>query len=256
MCLSISVIVLLGAGTFMFLSAADTNRGATFGARSQLEDNFDQQNLERRWEKFTQGPKVELISRIAIQNAAQNPYLWLLGNGPGNGLSAIGMTKGSDFAWEYLGDFVQSTDMFKGRGMTSITGSFYSGILSVWSELGAVGYVLYMALYIQLLLHVVWGLSRNQYIEPIQQVMAEGFAMAMLLFIILSFLGDVFYAKYFAGGLWIWAAMVWDPVEPDEGEERAVSEPETADGRRIQRSAGGGQPVPAVNRWQRMPLRK
>lgn len=239
-------LALLVALLFALLSAKDTYRSFEFGGKSQLAENFDRQNLEYRWDRFVQGPKIELISRIAVQNATKKPYLWLLGNGPGNGLSAIGMTRSSAFAWEYLGEFVSNTDLFKGKQMTSISGSFYSGILSIWSELGVGGYLLYMAFYIYLLLHVSVMLARAKYPDPFQLMLAEGFVMAALLFLLCSFLGDVFYLRYFGSGLCIWAAMVWDPVE--------VAGPSTEN--EDSRSGFGEQPVPAVNRWQKRPLRK
>jgi hypothetical protein len=243
LCLYIGVVVALVAGIFMLISSMDTYRSMSIGAQSQLAANFEWTNLEQRWERFTTGPKIELINRIAIQNVTKDPYLWLLGNGPGNGLSAIGMSKGSDFAWEYLGGYVNDTSRFRTTGMTSIAGSYYSGILSVWSELGVLGYVLYMALYIQLLIHVGLRLRRNQYMDSVQRVIAEGFVMATLLFLMVSLLWDIFYLKYFAGGLFIWAAMVWDPVEPED--EKTDNGEQRTDDR------GLSTPIPIVNGWRR-----
>lgn len=250
------IIVILGAAIFAGLSSVDTFRNREFGARSQLEDTFNSKNLQRRWERFTQGPKVEVINRIAIQNAAKNPYLWLLGNGPGNGLSAIGMAAGSPFAWEYLGAYVHDSLAYEGRDMSSSSGSFYSGILSIWSEVGMLGYVLYMGQYIYLILHVVLRLRRNRYAEPVQQVLAEGFVTATLLFLLASLLTDILWTKYFAGSLWIWAAMVWDPVE---GAPKAESGEPDVGGQKSAvrgRSVAGRQSSPVVNRWPRAPLRK
>lgn len=141
--------------------------------------------------------------------------------------------------------------------MESSTGNFYSGILSIWSELGVVGYMLYMGLYISLIIHVVSKLRRNQYTEPVQLVLAEGFVMAGLLFLMVSFIADIFWAKYFAGALWIWAAMVWDPVAPERkktesGESEVGGQQSAVRGRNV----GGRQPSPAVNGWRRPPLRK
>jgi hypothetical protein len=257
--LTIGALLVLGAVIFVLLSSQDTFRAESFGAKSQLEDNFDQQNLERRWDKFVHGPKIELITRITVANATKEPFLWLLGNGPGYGLSAVAMERGSDFAWEYLGAFVANTQMFRAGGMTSITGSFYSGILSVWSELGVVGYILYMGLYIYAIRRVIWRLLRNQYTDLFQQVLAEGFVMAMLLFLLVSLLTDIFWGKSFTAGLWIWAAMVWDPVAPEDGEQRSEISGQT--------SAVSGQKTEALNQknsktalvangWQRPPLRK
>lgn len=271
------IIVIFGAIIFVGLSSVDTFRNAEFGARSQLEDNFNSKNLQRRWERFTQGPKVEVITRITVKNATEKPYLWLLGNGPGNGLSAIGLSAGSPFAWEYLGEFVHDTLIYGGRDMSSASGSFYSGILSIWSELGALGYVLYLGQYIYLILHVGLRLRRTRYTEPVQQVLAEGFVMAALLFLMASFLTDILWTKFFAGSLWIWAAMVWDPVAAEEKTEDG--ERRTEDGRPVGAYSPEGDQLPArrglqpggrsealnqknsktasvANGWQRPPLRK
>lgn len=238
------VLVILGVLGFSFLAAWDVSTDFT---TVSVDVQFDQQNLEQRWDKFVYGPKMELIGRVAIQNATREPFLWLLGNGPGNGLSAVAMQRGSDFSWEYLGSFVANTANFRAGDMTSITGSFYSGILSIWSELGAVGYLLYLGLYIYVIQRIARGLLRSQYTDPFQRVLAEGLVMAMLTFLISSILIDTFWAKYYTVGLWIWAAMVWDPaVEEDPGETPSADF--TGQGQ-------GDQPeplvAPAANRWQR-----
>ena len=254
---SLGLLVVFGALLFTLFSAKDTFRDSSIGGRSQLGANFDWKNIENRWERFTQGPKVELITRITVKNATKKPFLWFLGNGPGNGLSAVAMSQGGAFAWEYLGEYIHDTSTYQGKDMESATGNFYSGILSIWSEIGMVGYVLYTGLYIHLILHVLFKLRRNQYAEPVQIVLAEGFVMAGLLFLMVSFMADIFWAKYFAGGLWIWAAMVWDPVVP-EGKKTESGEPEVGGQKSAVRgrSVGGRQPAPAVNGWKRPAMRK
>ncbi|MBC8207245.1 MAG: hypothetical protein H8E68_08880 [Kiritimatiellaeota bacterium] len=133
--------------------------------------------------------------------------------------------------------------------MTSITGSFYSGILTMWSELGAVGYLLYISLYVYAIRRVVLTLFRNQYVEPLQRVLAEGFVMAMLTLLLSSILIDTFFAKYYTVSLWIWAAMVWTPAEKSQRSE---------DG--DQPSEVGNPPealaAPAPSRWARSPSRR
>jgi len=263
-------LLLLVAAIFVLLSAQDTYRAESFGAKSQLEDNFDQRNLQQRWDKFVHGPKIELITRITVENAQKKPFLWLLGNGPGYGLSAVGMERGSDFAWEYLGAFVANSDMFAESGMTSITGSFYSGILSIWSELGVAGYVLYVGLYIYAIRRVIWRLFRNQYTDLFQHVLAEGFVMAMLLFLLVSVMTDIFWGKSFVVGLWIWAAMVWDPVAPEDGEQTSDVGGQTSavsgqlparrglqpGGRSEALNQKNSKTALVANGWQRPPLRK
>ena len=239
-------LVILGVLGFSFLAARDVSTDFTTGS---VDVQFDRQNLEDRWERFVHGPKIELINRITVENAARAPFLWLMGNGPGYGLSAVGMERGSDFAWEYLGAFVANTASYRAGDMTSITGSFYSGILTMWSELGAVGYLLYISLYVYAIRRVVLTLFRNQYVEPLQRVLAEGFVMAMLTLLLSSILIDTFFAKYYTVSLWIWAAMVWTPAEKSQRSE---------DG--DQPSEVGNPPealaAPAPSRWARSPSRR
>jgi hypothetical protein len=233
--------VLLAVVAFSFLAAWETQTGYT---TISVKVMLDKKNLEHRWDRFIHGPKVELINRIAIQNTGKKPLLWLLGNGPGNGLSSIGMERGSAFAWEYLGPYVANTESFRAGDMTSITGNFYSGILSVWSELGAVGYLLYVGMYFYTVLRVIRRLRSDRYENPLQRVLAEGLVMAMLVFLMSSLLFDVFWAKYFTVGLWIWAALVWDPVAPEgekteDGDQRAEVGGQGTEGGR-QKSEGRG----------------
>lgn len=249
-------IIALGIMAFSFLAAWDNSRE---GLDASVNAQLTMENIEFRWDKFLHGPKIELITRIAVQNATRDPLLWLLGHGPGSGLSAIGMKRGSDFAWEYLGAFVANSSQFDEAGMSSISGSFYSGILSIWSELGVLGYVLYTGQYIYLFLHVVLRLRKNQYRDVFQRMLAEGFVMALLTFLLGNFLQDIFWVSYFAGGLWIWAAMVWDPVAEEEEEKTDVRDQTSAVGFRPVGLPGPSQPNPqsalVVKGWRRVPLR-
>lgn len=209
-------IIILGTMTFSFLSEFDeSNRTVKMSATSMLSE----ENLQDRWDRFIHGPKIEILSSVVVKNATKEPMLWLLGNGPGNGLSGVGMKHSSAFAWETLGKYVVNTMSFKESDMSSISGSFYSGILSIWSELGVVGYLLYLIGYMYAVWRVARKLIKNEYRDIFQRVLAEGFVMAMLMFIFASFLQDIFSHLYFTCGLWIWAAMVWDPVEPEGPED-------------------------------------
>jgi hypothetical protein len=233
-------MVVLGVMAFSFLSARDKSAG---GMDFSVDAIFTAENLEYRWDRFIRGPKIGLINRIAVENATKDPFLWLLGNGPGNGLSVVGMVHGNAFAWKYLGEFVANTANYEANQMSSISGSFYSGILSIWSELGVAGYLLYLSLYVYVVWRVILRLIKNRYRDVFQRVLAEGFVMAMLMFLLIAVLQDVFWASSFTVGLWIWAAMVWDPVEPEE--EKTDNGEQRTDDR------GLSTPIPIVNGWRR-----
>jgi len=213
------LMVILGAMAFSYLSAWDT--GSATNITNSVETSLSGENLQHRWDKFICGPKMTLINRIAVQNTTKDPLLWVLGNGPGNGLSSVAMKNGSDFAWEYLGAYVANTESFNADQMTSISGSFYSGVLSIWSELGVAGYLLYNSLYFYVIGRVARQMIRNQYRDVFQRMLAEGFVMAMLMFLVVSFLSDILWVLSFTVGLWIWAAMVWDPVEAEEESQKS-----------------------------------
>jgi hypothetical protein len=261
------VMVILGALAFSFFAAWDTSSGSV---EASVDSMLTAENLELRWDRFSHGPKIELINRIAVQNVSRDPMLWLFGNGPGNGLSAVGMKHNNAFAWEYLGEFVANTDNFTAKDMSSISGSFYSGILSIWSELGVGGYLLYLGIYVYVIGRVTRRLIKNQYRDVFQRVLAEGFVMAMLMFLFVSLLQDVFWVPYFTVGLWIWAAMVWDPVAPEDGEQTSDVGGQTSavsgqlparrglqpGGRSEALNQKNSKTAPVANGWQRAPLRK
>lgn len=264
------VALILGGILFSMLAAYDVSTEFT---NISVDKMLTAETLEYRWDRFIHGPKIMLITRIAWQNMFQEPLLWLFGNGPGNGLSAIGMDRGSDFAWQYLGEYAYA---FNARGtmdMTSITGSFYSGVLAIWSELGAAGYLLLVGVHSYAAGHVWLRLHKNLYDNEMQKVLAEGFVMAMLTFLMGSVLTDIFWAKYYTVGLWIWAALVWTPADPDgirsADSTRQGEDPKEEDGDQLparkglqpggrtddQESEDSNQPKslvdPVVNRWQR-----
>jgi len=244
-------LVILGAMTFSFLSAWESTTGTV---KNSVGTQLTWENLEYRRDRFVRGPKVELINQIAVENASRDPMLWLLGNGPGSGLSVVGMKHNTAFAWEYLGKYVVNTAGFNESQMASISGTFYSGILAIWSDLGAVGYLLYLSIYLYVVWRVALQLIKDRYQDSVQRVLAEGFVMAMLVFLLASLLHDTFWLPYFVVGLWIWAAVVWTPVEAEEKAEDGAQKTEDGlSGVALAKTEGSetGKPTPAANRWPR-----
>lgn len=183
---------------------------------SEVLSQFDPQYIQYRIDRFFDSPKMELFHRVVIDNASWRPMEWLLGNGPGQGTGRVGVRFLSSPALEYLGEFyfsVSSTQELAGR---SVMSSPHIGILSIWTDIGAIGFLVYIVLHIFAALHLLRNVWLGKYSNRTQLVIAESCVLWLALLVMASMvMSDLFYRHELLGGIWIVTALVWTPIGED-----------------------------------------
>jgi len=178
------------------------------------------ENLRTRWFRMLNGVKGRAYRDVLLYSHRDMPY-FVLGAGPGNFGSAMGRKQARPLAERYFNYIFRATSeqMRQITAGGSITGIPYSGALAIWTELGPVGYLLYWGLHVYAMLRFRRFVKRKAYTDPFRHVLAEGFVLTMPAWLILNFLSDFCYVRFLHGGLWIWAAVIWDPDEPRHDED-------------------------------------
>ena len=154
-----------------------------------------------------------------IVNAPKDLPYPILGAGPGNFGSAVGRTYLRPLAEKYINYVATATTSYEYITLSegsSITGYPQAGVLALWSELGPLGCILYWGLHVYAMIWVVRNVRRKAYTSKYGQIFAESFVPVMGMWIALNFFDDFAFSAFLQGGIWIWAAMVWDPAPPDE----------------------------------------
>lgn len=182
----------------------------------QVSSVFSKQNLTARYDRFVRAPKMQLINKVTLRWARTEPFQWLIGLGVGNGTSAIGMTRVSPGAFELLAEHYLTQTGREQRAGSSIMESTYSGLVSLWSEIGALGYLIYQGMCFLVAFRVWKNLRRKRYTSIPQKILAESFIPAMLMYFISSFLTDAYYLDAWTVTLWAWAGLVFTPIRVDD----------------------------------------
>jgi len=210
---------LVGAFTLLALERQFSSAEYS-GYQENIGQTFSSENLSRRWRSFKLSPKVRLLDRIVVKNARNTPIEWLVGMGPGMGVSVVGMANVSPKALEYLAEYYFTQSGTQERADGSIMSSAYSGIFSIWSEIGLIGFLLYVALYLYPWMRVWRQFRRGVYLDSMQLIFAENFLLVIPLFLMVNVLTDLLFADYYVVGIWIWAGLIWNPIKelsPAEG---------------------------------------
>ena len=189
-----------------------------------ISELFSKRNLDHRWRNFVRAPKMNLIKTVTLDWQHTHPRRWLIGLGPGNGTSTVGMTRVSPGAYELLADFYLTQTGEEERRGNSLLESTYSGLTAIWSEIGIIGYILFNALHWLLFFRVFRLVRQKRYTNLYQRILAEAFVPALFLFIISSFLNDLFWSDFWQVTIWVWAGFVFDPIPEIENDGENVQE--------------------------------
>ncbi|MDZ8117327.1 hypothetical protein [Pontiella agarivorans] len=217
-----SVVGLVLIAFYTLSESFDTASQENYGART----NFSKENLIFRFNKFVHAPKMQLIHKVSVEWVETNPSRWIIGMGAGNGTSSVGMARVSPGAYELLADYYLTQTGVDERHGQSIMESTYSGLVSLWSEVGIVGYLLFQILCLIPFLRVWKLVRRGSYWNRYQRILAESFVPAMLLYFISSFLTDAYYLDFWIVTMWTWAGLVYDPLPRED-------DPVSSDGEKI-----------------------
>jgi len=181
-------------------------------ASGLVKASFSSNYLAHRWRTLLDGPKGQSYINNFRYLPKDVPLMPYIGSGPGNAGSMVGRMHRTPLADRYF----NWVDLSVARGQLSeggsISGGPMTGVLTIWSELGSLGLLLYYGLHLYALIRVSKAVRRNAYSDPAQRILAEAFPPIMTMMIGLSIIADYLYLAYFTSGLWIWAACVWTPA--------------------------------------------
>lgn len=191
------------------------------GAFSVL--NWDYLTL--RGSTVLEGPKGQTIMRLFRLVPETSPLVPIIGGGPGNFLSSIGIINVVPMAREVMGEYYLT---YSGR-MDMASGSILqhpvTGYVAIFSELGLIGFLLYVGLYIYAVARITRQLIRREYTQSGQRLLAQIYVVASAVFGMVNVLADFFYVDFFQVSIWLLAACVWSPHREAELVEDADGSP-------------------------------
>lgn len=197
------VIVLSTVGISGFVLLSDE-------VRTELRQQFSIDSLKYRWMVMSQGPKGEVIRNVFVRSAEDIPYP-ILGAGPGNFASAIGIQYRSFLAEKYVNYFYLTyTGRLELQG-GSITQHFGGGYVGIWSELGPFGFILFIGLNIGAFLRIARNYTHNYYTPGPQMALAEAYLASAVIMVFLNFITDMLSMDVVTCGMWFFAAILWNP---------------------------------------------
>lgn len=188
-----------------------------------LEGNaLTQKNLEYRWLKMTRGPKAESYADSFWHLPNEKFHYWIVGAGPARYMSVPARLRPTPLALKYLGDFYLTHSGREERRGGSITQNPLVGVCALFGELGLIGIFLYLSLYALPLYRVVSFLKAGLYRDAWQRILAQALVPSLCVYLGLNLLVDYFANLTFVILLWVWIAIVWNPIEPlnERGEKQ------------------------------------
>ncbi|NKB23696.1 MAG: hypothetical protein GKR87_04835 [Kiritimatiellae bacterium] len=174
-----------------------------------VSNAFDLRNLSNRWASMWRGPKGQSYKNNLVYLPKDCSVFYLAGAGPGNGGSTVARINRRPLADRYF-NWVDLS--FKRRTLSeggSITGGPMTGILSIWSDLGPLGFMVYWGLHLYTIYYITFKSRRGHYTDFYQRVFSQAFPSVMGMYIVLNILTDYIYLAFMSGGVWFLAACVW-----------------------------------------------
>lgn len=184
----------------------------------------DTQYVRDRIEMIQDSPKMEVFRKMLIYNFMDSPKEWWIGNGPGMGMGTVGVKYVSPKAWEYLQEYYYTYTGASSMSRRSALQSPHNGLYALWSDIGFIGTVAYIGIYVFAALHLLNNLRKNLYTNPHQQVLAETCVLWLAFLVSTNFMSDTFYRHELLGGLWIFTALVWRPFEEPKVDEKVSAQ--------------------------------
>lgn len=189
-------------------------------------NNLSVEKLQYRLLTMATGTKAKAYQDVFIHTPRYLPYPFL-GAGPGNFGSITACNKQRPLATIYITYLWGSFEEMQLSEGHSITGRPDTGIITIWSELGPVGYLLFWGLHFYVMFKIIYQYRSGMYTDPYKRIMAEALPPVILMWIGLSFIADFLYIDFLQCGLWVWVACVWIPdinEYPEAQTQRAPQE--------------------------------
>jgi len=145
------------------------------------------------------------------------PLFWAVGAGPGNCGSVYGLTYRRPLAIKYFGyiqDLYSAERIQRTQGY-SVLGYPACGFLTILSELGPLGVLLFYGLHVRLALKIRRRLRTGGLRDrPLTQVLGAAVVAFMPTWLILSLITDMFWMPHLQVGLWIVGGAVLSDSPP------------------------------------------
>jgi len=209
--ITISIVVLTLLATFLIMGFLSYTRGG----RELITNNMISKNyISMKYRKMKREPKAIVYNNV-LNVARRDLKIPAFGGGPGNFASIVAINNQTPLASRYVSYMFMSS--YSERLL--ITGSFtvypYAGFLSIYGDLGIVGFLLYYGLFVFILIRIYRNLKHNVYLNKWQLIAAQAVIPVMLMWIVLSLIWDVFTLHFLQASVWMLIALAWDPVESD-----------------------------------------
>ena len=193
-----------------------------FVASDQLRFNFNKEQMRFRIENFRQGAKGQLFDALWGRHRKDNPVQWVFGVGPGNGIGNIGKDNLTPLALEMLLPiYTRSARDMRKQQMTSISGSTTSAILTLWSEFGLVGFLLFCSFYV-LLFGQAWRYAVDKETDLQKKIISSFLVGSMAMFLAINILMDIMGYQVYVLWLWGWAVLLNLPGSREQKPEVSV----------------------------------
>ncbi len=212
--IAMAFMVLLFMGAFLYIKS-NPHLSQTFGFPA--DDVMTASEFQVRWTRMWRGNKGQAYYNIIVRARDDMP-VWLLGAGPGNFASGIGMVHRSMLAEKYV-NYIYLT--YSGRREMiggSITQHVTTGLSAIYSEFGPFGFLLFFGLHGMAVAHVYRQFRKGAYRSPVRRALAEAFIPTMLLYIGLNLISDFLSDTFLQVGVWLWAGAVWKPDAETESD--------------------------------------
>ena len=206
-----ATFLLVGVAGVLFVSSPD------YSLSSEI---FDPHRLEQRVTRTLHGPKARAYEEVFL-DADKHLPVPLLGGGPGNYTSILAFDNNRPKA--YLPHLmIHYSDIFRNltyRG--SLLSSPRSGFITIYGELGPIGFVLYFGCFLYVIYVIYRQYAAGLYVDKIRNILAAAFVPSMIIFLLLNLLNDSVRALHLNLGMWIWAAMIYRPCRPAQPDDMA-----------------------------------
>ncbi len=180
------------------------------GFESNMRHSMSPAYLMKRARQARYEPKGIVYDNV-FRQAPRDLKIPLLGAGPGNFASLVGVTYNAPLARKYVTYFFSSYSAARMMQSGSITVYPYAGLLSIYGDIGPIGVAIYYGFYLLAFVRVYRQISEGAYREKWRIIAAHAFIPVCLGWMAISLVWDAFHIDYLCSMVWILAALAWTP---------------------------------------------
>jgi hypothetical protein len=166
-----------------------------------------------RGQELMTGRKMAAYS-MHLSELPKDVPVFLLGAGPGN----LGCAMADETGYlpvKYHGTGYTQQELAQTIG-GSIIAHTHTGLLSIWSDMGPIAFLLYWGAHLYAIGRVWRAYYYGSYQHPWQRAVAQAFIPVMTLYLMVAFMTDLVHTALWGFIPWVWAATVWTPIRQTE----------------------------------------